>query len=62
MCLASGVCVFFGDIMLKKISNQSVNISASLKLSLFMLIITFVILQFYEKEQSPILSEPFISS
>ena len=62
MSVIGGLSVFIGNTFLKKVSNQQVNKIESIKLSLFMSIIILLILQFYEKEQIPILSEPFISS
>ena len=57
-----GFVTYIVQMILYKTKNQATEKIDLLKISLFVTICTFILLNFYEKAPSPVLSEPFISS
>ena len=58
----SGIVIYIFNIILQKSKNKEVEKLESIKLAVIVMIGVFALLHYYEKEISPILSEPFISS
>lgn len=58
----SGFSVYIIAFLIKKSGNKEFDKSDIIKLSLFVVIATFLLLNFYEKAPNPVLKEPFISS
>ena len=54
--------IYILNTLLQKNKNKEVEKIENIKLSIIVMIGVFALLHFYEKETSPMLSEPFISS
>jgi hypothetical protein len=62
LSVSSGLVIYIIQVLLKQNKGEKVDKMESLKMSLFVTIGTFLLLNVYEKEKYPVLSEPFISS